>query len=123
MSAGSFSRTAAGNRAYSLSQLHKQFMSPISLVQLNWYCESGGDNDKTLTWGRDLINLSFHEDVYRRSIFFFLARSPIFLKRTKEKDKTTSVYTVRVKGGMSLRNGMWHGVRNDIIMWNVKYAE
>ena len=25
---------------------------------------------------------------------------------------------VRVKGGMSLRNGMWHGLRNDIIMEN-----
>ena len=30
--------------------------------------------------------------------------------------------TVRVKGGMSLRNGMWHGLRNDIIMRNVKYG-
>ena len=30
--------------------------------------------------------------------------------------------SVRVKGGMSLRNGMWHGLRNDIIMWNVIYA-
>ena len=27
----------------------------------------------------------------------------------------------RVKDGMSLRNGMWHGLRNDIIMRNVKY--
>ena len=25
---------------------------------------------------------------------------------------------VRVKGGMSLRNGLWHGLRNDIIMRN-----
>ena len=24
---------------------------------------------------------------------------------------------------MSLRNGMWHGLRNDIIMWNVIYTE
>ena len=30
---------------------------------------------------------------------------------------------MRVKGGMSLRNGMWHGLRNDIVMWNVIYAE
>ena len=30
--------------------------------------------------------------------------------------------TVRVKGGKSLRNGMWHGLRNDIIMRNVKYG-
>ena len=28
---------------------------------------------------------------------------------------------MRVKGGMSLRNGMWNGLRNDIIMRNVKY--
>ena len=30
---------------------------------------------------------------------------------------------VRVKGRMSLRNGMWHGLRNDIIMRNVKYGK
>ena len=30
---------------------------------------------------------------------------------------------VRVKGGMCLRNGMWHGLRSDIIMQNVKYGE
>ena len=30
---------------------------------------------------------------------------------------------VRVKGGMSLRNGMWHGLRNDIIMRNLIYAD
>ena len=29
---------------------------------------------------------------------------------------------MRVKGGMSLRNGMWHDLRNDIIMLNVKYG-
>ena len=29
----------------------------------------------------------------------------------------------RVKDGMSLRNGMWRGLRNDIIMWNVKYGK
>ena len=35
-------------------------------------CEREGDNDKALTWGRDLINLFFPKDVYRRSLFFFL---------------------------------------------------
>ena len=30
---------------------------------------------------------------------------------------------VRVKGGMSLRNGMWHGLRNDIIMRNLIYGK
>ena len=33
-----------------------------------------------------------------------------------------AVLAVGVKGGMSLRNGMWHGLRNDIIMQNVKYG-
>ena len=31
--------------------------------------------------------------------------------------------SVRIKGGMSLRNGMWHGLRNDIIMRNLTYAD
>ena len=31
--------------------------------------------------------------------------------------------TVRVRGRMSLWNGMWHGLRNDIIMRNVIIAE
>ena len=30
---------------------------------------------------------------------------------------------MRVKGGMSLRNGMWHGLRNDIIMQNLIYGK
>ena len=37
-------------------------------------------------------------------------------------DKKSGTLVVRVKGGMSLRNGMWHGLRNDIIMRNVKYG-
>ena len=31
--------------------------------------------------------------------------------------------TVRVEGEMSLWNGMWHGLRNDINMRNVKYGK
>ena len=34
---------------------------------------------------------------------------------------TDQKITVRVKGGMRLRNGMWHGVRNGIIMRNTIY--
>ena len=34
----------------------------------------------------------------------------------------SSFLSVRVKGGKSLRNGMWHGVRNGIIMRNTIYA-
>ena len=30
---------------------------------------------------------------------------------------------MRVKGGMSLRNGMWDGLRNDIIMPNLIYRK
>ena len=30
---------------------------------------------------------------------------------------------VRAKGGMCLWNGMWHSLRNDIIMQNVIYAD
>ena len=38
----------------------------------------------------------------------------------KPKINITSQFkTVRVKAGMSLRNGMWHGLRNDIIMRNL----
>ena len=33
------------------------------------------------------------------------------------------VFAVMGKGGMSLRNGMWHGLRIELIMWNVIYAE
>ena len=33
------------------------------------------------------------------------------------------LFLVKIRGGMSLPNGMWHGLRNDIIMWNVIYAE
>ena len=36
-----------------LIQLHKQFISPMSLVQFNGYCERGGDSDEALTWGRE----------------------------------------------------------------------
>ena len=42
----------------------------------------------------------------------FLCRS-LFLA---ENTHSTSVSSVRVKGGVSLRNGLWHGLRKDIIM-------
>ena len=41
----------------------------------------------------------------------------------KNSSDDPDIYPVRVKGGMSLRNGMWHGLRNDIIMQNVKYRK
>ena len=47
-----------------------------------------------------------------------------FYKVQKEQMRKTSprMISVRVKGGKSLRNGMWNGVRNDIIMRNTIYA-
>ena len=41
-----------------------------------------------------------------------------FLRDTNICDDNIAV---RVKGGMSLRNGMWNGVRNGIIMRNTIY--
>ena len=38
-------------------------------------------------------------------------------------DTNIHTYTVRVKGAMSLRNGMWHGLRKDIIMRNLIYGK
>ena len=32
-------------------------------------------------------------------------------------------FSVKVKGGIKLRNGMWQGLRNDIVMRNVIHAE
>ena len=81
----------------------KQFISPIPLVQFNWYCERGGDDDESLTCGRDLIiNLFFPKDVYRRSLFFLLvlhARSRVLasvLQKNKKRNKTTSVYRLTI---------------------------
>ena len=42
---------------------------------------------------------------------------------TLEYGFRSGILAVRVKEGMSLRNSMWHGLRNYIIMWNVIYAE
>ena len=44
-----------------------------------------------LTSGSDLIILFFPKDVYRRSLFFFLALANVFEKNEK-KNKPTSVY-------------------------------
>ena len=33
------------------------------------------------------------------------------------------ITSVRVKGAMSLRNGMWHGLRNDTTMRNLIYGK
>ena len=61
------------------------------------YGERRGNNDEALTWGRGLINLIFSKDVYRHSLFFFLARSPIFFEKNEKKYKTKSVYRLVLK--------------------------
>ena len=70
------------------------------LLQFNWYCEREGDNDEALTWGRDLINLFFPKDFYRRSLFFFLTyrarwRDSRLLSRTRQLSKR------KIKDGLS----------------------
>ena len=40
----------------------------------------------------------------------------------KDIKRQRAIGSVRVKGGKSLRNGMWHGVRSGIIMRNTIYA-
>ena len=52
------------------------------------------------------------------------------MSKSGEKEKwfknlifVSRLVPVRVKGGKSLRNGMWHGLRNGIIMRNTRYAE
>ena len=43
---------------------------------------------------------------------------------TKWSSQTSPIsFLVSVKGGMSLQNGMWHGLRNDIIMRNLIYGK
>ena len=66
----------------------------------------------------------------RTETFFVLVKSwsisPVCLQRIKRKQRKALFLrfsTVTVKTGMSLRNGMCHGLRNDIIMWNVIYGK
>ena len=40
-----------------------------------------------------------------------------------DKNKSGQYKAVRVKGGMRLRNGMWHGLRADIIIRNLIYGK
>ena len=76
------------------------FISPIPLVQFNWYLECGGDNDEALTWGRDLINLFFPKDVYKHSLFFFLTlpswARQCFWKEQKEKKRLCTGYVFSI---------------------------
>ena len=40
-----------------------------------------------------------------------------------DKNKSGQYKAVRLKGGMRLRNGMWHGLTKDIIMQNLIYGK
>ena len=96
-----------------LSQLHKQFIPPIPLVQFNWYCERGGDNDEALTWGRGGggLNKTLVSQRCLQMFFIFLSRAlrsfsrasfarelaDVFEKNEKENDdrKLECTYTVQ----------------------------
>ena len=55
-----------------ISQLHKQVISPISLVQFNRYCERGSDNDQAFM-GEGLNKTLFSQCL---QTFFFFSRTP-----------------------------------------------
>ena len=58
----------------------------------------------------------------RSSLQFTCRISAQYINLSLDNALFASMEPVRVKGGMSLRNGMWHGLRNDIIMRNLIYA-
>ena len=63
----------------------------------------------------------FRQNTFKRTLLDELFR---VIRFSKASYALTSLFkTVKLKGGMSLQNGMWHGLRNDIIMRNVIYAE
>ena len=69
-------------------------------------------NPPTSSFPRSQTSMALSPKFYLRGFYLQL------LKLTPLLDMS-----VRVKGGMSVRNGMWHGLRNDIIMRNLIYAE
>ena len=58
---------------------------------------------------------------FERKIYLYICMF-VYLVEGVRNDVRLSGVAVRVKGGKSLRNGMWHGVRNGIIMRNTIYA-
>ena len=71
-----------------LSQLHEQFISPVPLVQFNWYCERGGDNEDALTLGRE-NKPPFFPKMFTDVLYFSFSRGRFarrcFRKERKEK--------------------------------------
>ena len=63
----------------------------------------------------------FHSTLSIRYMLY--CRKPAFLRNLHYGSFSVFLVSVRVKGGMSLRNGVWHGLRNDIIMRNIIYGE
>ena len=64
------------------------------------------------------VKLLFAMIFCRCTVFYFVMESFFRKKRFLSR-----VRAVRVKGETSLRNGTWHGLRNDIIERNVICAE
>ena len=64
------------------------------------------------------VKLLFAMIFCRCTVFYFVMENFFGKKRFLSR-----VRAVRVKGETSLRNGTWHGLRNDIIERNVICAE
>ena len=86
---------------FNLPKNDREGLNPVSKMALKkWITNS--------VW---IFRPEKQENLFRCSV----APGNFLMERSKKS-------TVRVKGGMSLRNGMWYGFRNDIIMRNVRYG-
>ena len=67
-------------------------------------------------------NLTRNQVTELKSYYLTYHKKQWMYKAAYKRLKAWQLAAVRVKDGMSLRNGMWHGVRNGIIMRNTIYA-
>ena len=80
------------------------------------YCGATAETDVTRRIFRKSMSMELVLPAKKK---FHLGKSCI----NSTVDRQTITQTVRVKGGMSLRNGMWHGLRNDISISAKKYVK
>ena len=114
-------RSSPQTAAYAFGPGFRQYMW-IARVNSNYVgCPLKINLIKTLfTWsgGPRSSGVSFFCFVSSRA---WKQKKPTPLNRGPPLHVNRPFKSMRVKGGMSLRNGMWHGLRNDIIMRNGIY--
>ena len=66
-------------------------IGPIPLVQFNWYCKRGGDDDEALIYMGEGLNKPLFFQRCLQMFFIFLSRDLAnVLEKNKKKNKTTS---------------------------------